>query len=262
VKYIFNDLLAEHWYDIVTMLDENYPTENSSIFLGTYFFEGVDSYRKQLGKNVKLIIYQTEPLVDNHWHPLDKIINNLKSADEIWEYDINNYHYLRRMGFTNVSFKPFLFTKALENIPEKEPEIDILFYGTMTPHRYEVLKKIELFNRRRKFVSLWFITGKELREYISKSKIVLDLNTWSNGYQKQSRISYLLNNKKCVLSEKSLNNFYGNAIFEFNNDLHSFGTLFEYLLQDDNWKKQGQLGYEIFKNMNKETFKDIYHEQV
>ena len=77
-----------------------------------------------------------------------------------------------------------------------------------------------------------------------------------------STISYLLNNKKCVLSEKSLNNFYGNAIFEFNNDLHSFDILFEYLLQDDNWKKQGQLGYELFKRMTIQSFKDIYHGQV
>lgn len=262
MKYIFNNVYAEHWYDIATMLDENYPTENSSIFLGNYIFENVDSYRSELGENVKLIVYQTEPLVDNHWHPSDKIINNLKSADEIWEYDINNYHYLRRLGFTNVYFKPFLFTKALENIPEKEPEIDILFYGTITPYRYEVLKTIDLFNKCRKFVCLFFVTGKELDDYISKSKIVLDLNTWSNGYQKQSRISYLLNNKKCVLSEKSLNNFYGNAIFEFNNDLHSFDILFEYLLQDDNWKKQGQLGYELFKRMTIQSFKDIYHGQV
>lgn len=264
MRYLYNNVYANHWYNIAMMLDQNYPTENACVLLGIYSYTNEQNLRIQhnIGKNEKLIIYQTEPLVDSHWHTPEIIFNGLKQADEIWEYDINNYHYLRRHGFTNVSFKPFMYTKLLENIQEREPEIDVLFYGSMTQYRSDVLQKIDIFNKQMKFVFVYFITGNQLDDYISKSKIILDLNTWQKGYQKQSRISHLLNNKKCVLSEKSFLNFYKNGIMEFDIDIFDFQDKVSFLLQNDNWKKQGQFGYEIFKNMNIETFKDLYHGQI
>jgi len=264
MRYLYPSTLAPTWDNIFRMLDERYANENGCVILGLYCTAGKQNLRLQHNIDVeeKLIIYQTEPLVDGHWHSPKKLIDILKQADEIWEYDINNYYYLRTLGFTNVLFRPFLYTKVLENIQEKEPEIDVLFYGTMTTYRQELLQKIDIFDKDIKFVCLYFIDGIQLDDYISKSKIVLDLNTWENGYQKQSRISHLLNNKKCVLSEKSLFNFYGKGIVEFNIDIFDFENKIKFLLRDNNWKKQGQLGYEIFKNMNIQTFENLYNEQV
>ena len=267
MRYLYPNTFENLWYNISTMLDENYgkyEKEDGCVLLGIYCFTNKLNLRLEynIDEKEKFIIYQTEPLVDNHWHSPEKLIDNLKQADEIWEYDIINYHYLRKLGFTNVSFKPFLYARILENIQEKEPEIDVLFYGSMPLHRYEVLQKIDIFDTTIKFVLLYFIDGNQLDDYISKSKIVLDLNTWKNGYQKQARISHLLNNKKCVLSEKSLLNFYGKGIVEFNIDIFDFENKISFLLQDNNWKKQGQLGYEILQDMNIQTFENLYNEQI
>jgi hypothetical protein len=83
--------------------------------------------------------------------------------------------------------------------------------------------------------------------YIENSKIVLNLHAfepWSR--QEQERIGFLLANKKCVISEISQENYFGDAILE--SDVNTLTNRILFALSDDRWKRISINGYNMFKN--------------
>lgn len=206
--------MSEHWLDIRDMIYENYANDfgfNDLISIGTTAFESIDKLKAGYPNCEKCIAYQLEPLVDTHWHTKDKIFNNLSGADEVWDYDLDNINILRDHGI-NAKHKPFLYTESLKRVENSaDPDIDVLFFGTLTKDRLEALRSIsDICN----LVVVRLFTGAKLDEFIARSKIVLDLHTQDGGRQKQSRIYYSLINNKCILSEKSNINYFGDLIIE------------------------------------------------
>ena len=93
--------------------------------------------------------------------------------------------------------------------PTKQP-IDILFYGSLTDDRIKILSNI--FNgtsSSERLAIIFNFDGEKLDEYISRAKIIVDLQTNIEvpNIQKQTRIFYALINGKCVVSEKSRRNY-------------------------------------------------------
>ena len=70
--------------------------------------------------------------------------------------------------------------------------------------------------------------------YISQAKIVLNLHYYDCNIQEQARIFEALNNNKIVVSEKSLTNYYGDLIYEFDNDIDMYNII-DNILQNELW---------------------------
>ena len=229
-------VLPRHWDDLELMIRDNYPhdEENDVILLGSYLKEPIADIRNKFpGK--RLIVYQLEPLVNEHWWSPNYIIEILRSVDEVWDYDIENMYEIGSHGI-QVIYKPFRYSESLKrinNIPD--PDIDVLFYGTITERRMDIINSfLRPYFSSIRFVFLSNILGDQLDDFIGRSKIILNLNAHDNDRQKQSRIFYPIINNKCVVSEKSGVNYFEGLIEEV--DLDSLPHRIMHLLQSEEWK--------------------------
>ena len=241
-------------------MEENYATADnagSTMVFGLYSFHSCTKLREMFNSN-HLIVYQAEPLVPNHWWSTDLILKNLEGADEVWDYDLENIEILKKHGI-NAKYKPPRYAESLKTVKNVEnPDIDVLFYGSLTERRSKFLSTFLMnsiiphedeqiwLNANFVFVNNCF--GAKLDEYIARSKIVLNLNPYDGECrQQQTRIFYNLINNKCVLSEQNKFNYYGDMIVEFenNNTQHMFHQIIN-LLRDDKWKLYANDNYKHF----------------
>ena len=246
--------MSYHWNDIVQMVNENYAHEykpNDLLIMGVHHHHSIEKLKSENPGHGKVIIYQLEPLNKSHWWSEDHIIPRLKDADEVWDYDLDNIKKLKSHGI-DAKFKPFLYTeglKRIKNIPE--PDIDILFYGTLSDYRYKFLEKINHGGIEvGTTVCAFALTEEILDEFIGRSKIIIDLqlNDKEKFIQKQTRLYYALINNKCVLSEKSSRNYYGDLILEADNNIDDVLNQATFLLTTEKWKDYSN-NSEKFKQM-------------
>jgi hypothetical protein len=182
-------------------------------------------------------------------------LNNFSSSDytkrrrrntiftEAQTIAIGNSSY--QNGITS-KFKPFVYTDCLKRVQNwEEPDIDVLFYGSLTESRLKILCDIAERTLYTPFMMLTHTDGEKLDEYIARSKIIIDLHTEGDDkIQKQSRIYYALINNKCVVSQKSKRNYFKDLIIEPEEDFCA-GLL--HTLESGNWKNYSQNTAEKFK---------------
>ena len=99
------------------------------------------------------------------------------------------------------------YTEELNRINLKEfkdRDIDILFCGSLSNRRKAILD--EMFYLNLKIVHLFGVYGKVRDDYVSRSKLLLNLHYHEFGSLEQVRIFYYLSNQCAVLSEKSDDN--------------------------------------------------------
>lgn len=249
MNYIHPIMLGEVWLDIKEMIYENYRNEigdKDVISIGTSAFQSLDQLKIGWPNYEKYIIYQLEPLSDGHWHGKDKILSNLAGAHEVWDYDLENIEFLKQNGI-EAKHKPFVYTEALKRVNNIEnPDIDVLFYGTLNDKRCKILLEIsEYFN----IVILKLVTGSKLDEFISRAKIILDLHSNDYAKQKQSRIFYSIINNKCVLSETSNFNYFKDLIIE--SHPRNMVSSIELILKNNIWKNYSNVS-DRFKLLSQE----------
>ena len=252
-RYVYWNFRARHWQDLIRMTEDRYGNdigEKDTIIFALCNFRTIHDIKKEFYGAEKYIVYQLEPLHDKHWHTKEKIINNIRGADEVWDYDLDNIKILEQYGI-KAKFKPFLYTDTLKTVKNKEdPDIDVLFYGSITKGRMELLEKLlHQGLMTEKFVMLFNYEGPDLDEYVARSKIILDMHTDSNHrIQKQTRLFYALINNKCVISEKSFRNYYGDLIVEVDRDEY-VPTIMDYL-NNGKWKTHTENLSERFKSLS------------
>lgn len=247
MRYYYGSRFKEHWEDISKMVEENYSQdydENDCLILSGHLINDIYSGKETIPDYNKKIVYQLEPLVENHWCGMTDLINCIKDYDEVWDYDLNNIEILKQNGI-DAKFKPLIYSENLKRIENKEePDIDVLFYGTQTDYRIKTISTLigRYLYCDINFISINNVTGSLLDDFISRSKIVLDLS--NDGYlhqrlQKQTRIFYALINNKCVISEKSDKNYFGNLITEVNidEDLLELGNIINDYIYNKKWKE-------------------------
>ena len=248
MNYIYPTMLSNHWNDIYLMAFENYRKElndNDLLIIGYCVYHSLKKIKEEYPGYERYIVYQLEPLTNKHyWYNYQKIINNIKTADEVWDYDLDNINLLKENGIS-AKFKPFLYTESLKRINNwEEPDIDVLFYGSLREDRFKILSDISEKTLYTSFMILTHTDGEKLDEYISRSKIIIDLHTeGDNKIQKQSRIYYALINNKCVVSQKSKQNYFGDLIIEPEED---FCAGLIHTLESGNWKNYTQNTSEKF----------------
>lgn len=259
-KYILIDEYNIYFKPITEFLLQYHDTEenkDSVIIIGTYNFHNVEFFRNKY-PNKKIIIYQLEHMVGGgYWRGTDSLIDNIIGADEIWDFDLLNIAYLSTYRNVKVDkHVPLLYTYSLDRlfVYDDDMDIDLLFFGYMSPRRYEYLQILQKhFYNKLKFMFVYGIQGGELDYYIERSKIILNVHAFGPySRQEQPRIFYLLINGKCVLSEETQLNYYGDMIVEFNKD--NFVDKINYLLNDYNYMSIGLDAKEKFRKCD---FKDV-----
>lgn len=223
----------------------------------------IDDVRKQY-PHKKIVIYQLEQLYggcSNWWNDnantkfvKDNTVHvkhQLRWCDEIWDYDVNNIDFLKEHNINKyIKFKPLLYSSKLNYQINDDIKYDIIFYGSLNEKRNKILlkldKKYKLLiltndNNYKRYHLLFknIIDGSEwgsdlFNNYISQAKIVLNLHYYDCNIQEQARIFEAFNNNKIVVSEKSLTNYYGDLIYEFDNDIDMYNII-DNILQNELW---------------------------
>jgi len=132
----------------------------------------------------------------------DPLLRNLNTYRKrvIWDYSAANAAKLRGAGFERVVHCPVGYIPSMTKIPPASVEnIDVLFIGSMSERRKEILLK--LINAGLKVERLFNIYGDERDAYIARAKVVLNLHFYEPSIFEMFRVSHLLANRKCVVTE-------------------------------------------------------------
>lgn len=203
-------------------------------------------------KNLERIVvcYQLEQLYKGRTWGLPEFISKLKLFDEIWDYDKNNIEYLKSEHGIFAQHMPLFYSNKLRNpiiYKSDDQSIDILFYGWINARRQEILNDIRAKNPDKNIVVLENVYGSILDTYIAQSKIILNLHYYPICIQEQVRMFYPVINNKCVVSEYSIRNYFGNSIEQVHKNL--IGLRCKEILDSNIWRIMADESAEIYKNL-------------
>lgn len=135
----------------------------------------------------------------------------------VWDYSEANIAELKKLGIERAVHCPVGYVPSMETIaPTAEEDIDVLFYGSVAGPRREILDALDA--AKLNVVRLFGVYDKARDEYIARSKVVLNLHYYPHGIFEIFRVSHLLANKKCVVTEaggrdQALESFASRACF-------------------------------------------------
>ena len=255
--YKFNNVFS-HIELMLRSRYENNPNFSNVLFvLGYNVLENLNFLRQKY-PNYRIIVYQLEQLYNNSEWVSKKNYNILRSADEIWDYDMSNIKWMQENYRLTAKFHPILYTEDLNIMPsvkESEPDIDVLFYGYIHERRAKMFFHLQhKMAGRYKFFNLFGIWGDELDHYISRSKIILNLHSHNENKQEQARMFYPVINGRCVVSESSSFNYMNDCIIELPFTDMVTGIL--QILESDYWKKVADSCSHNYKNLSNQYIRD------
>jgi len=146
-----------------------------------------------------LILYNLEQIQkDSPW--LKPAYIGLLRRHPVWDYSERNIGALRELyGITNVALCGIGYMPVLSRVAPAVEDIDVLFIGSMNRRRKAVLEEIAGHGKN---VSAAYNTYGEHRDgVIARAKLVLNLHFYEAQVFEIVRVSYLLANRKCVVSE-------------------------------------------------------------
>lgn len=121
---------------------------------------------------------------------------------EVWDYSRVNISTLAKMGIgaklLEVGYAPGL--TRIENV--QNPDIDVLFVGSMNDRRHSILKRLT--DSGVKVVHAFDCYGVKRDTLVARAKAVLNVHFYESKIWEIVRCSYLMANRKCVVSEKGL----------------------------------------------------------
>jgi len=118
----------------------------------------------------------------------------------VWDYSWRNIRALKEMGVPNVTYCGIGYEPELSRIPQVQEDIDVLFYGSLNERRKVIVNELRKNGIRAEAV--FGIYGEERDKYIARSKIVLNIHFYDACIFEIVRISFLLANRKFVISEE------------------------------------------------------------
>ena len=117
-----------------------------------------------------------------------------------WDYSQKNVSALHELGISNCKILKIGFQKELSRLNmASQPDIDVLFYGSINPRRQKVLDELKALGLKTEI--LFGVYGKERDSYIERSKIVINLHHYESEIFEIVRVFYLLTNSVAVLGE-------------------------------------------------------------
>jgi len=147
------------------------------------------------------ILYNLEQITPgSEWLSRDYL--KLLRCHRVWDYSRYNIGQLQRLGICDLVHCPIGFSERLCRFdPAPERDIDVLFYGSINERRLKVLD--ELVRTGLRVETLFGAYGEQRDVMIARSRIVLNIHYYPAKIFEIVRISYLLANRVCVVSEES-----------------------------------------------------------
>jgi hypothetical protein len=142
---------------------------------------------------------------------VEKLMTNLEvwrsRGTTIWDYAKSNIVALEAAGMQNVVHCPIgyidtmsTFASPLSSAADTlAQDIDVLFYGSVNPRRLEILDALDKTGLN--VVRLFGSYGTERDDMIKRTKIVLNSHFYARPIFEIFRVSHLLANAKCVVTE-------------------------------------------------------------
>jgi len=125
---------------------------------------------------------------------------------EVWDYSHSNVLTLSNDYKIEAKLVPLGHQRTIEGEQEREKDVGVLFYGTVTPYRREIINQLRGAGVEVTVVtdSTWGLYFSALDDIISRSSIVLVLNAFGGeGEWKITRLSKLLGMGKFVICERN-----------------------------------------------------------
>jgi hypothetical protein len=147
------------------------------------------------------IIYNFEQMRNLAIEQIRPEIHFIAQNFQIWEYSADNLEAWARLGATtNVKVVPVAYAPILTRILKPAVEdIDVLIYGGIGEKRLNAFNALSHAGLKVVFFSGFF--GEIRDAFIARSKLVLNVNLYDQSRMFEIvRVSYLLANKKAVLS--------------------------------------------------------------
>ncbi len=153
---------------------------------------------KPPGKSILYNLEQITPCSD--WLTADYL--KLLRRHRVWDYSRYNIGQLEQLGIRNIIHCPIGYSDRLSRIvPATDKDIDVLFYGSLNARRQHVLETLVSSGLR--VETLFGVYGEQRDAVIARSRIVLNVHFYPAKIFEIVRISYLLANRVCVVSEVS-----------------------------------------------------------
>lgn len=139
------------------------------------------------------IIYNLEQVTrDSIW--TSYLTSDLLKNHVVWDYSLRNIAAFQKGVHVPIGYVP-----QLTRIEPDEENIDVLFYGCINERRAKILN--ELRARGVRVEAVYGIFGQHRDALIARSKIVLNMHYYEAQIFEAVRVSYLLANRKAVVSE-------------------------------------------------------------
>lgn len=145
------------------------------------------------------IIYNLETPSHPNLAKVQQIV--LGSKCTVWDYSLVNVQKWRELG-ANVHHVPIGYTPNLTRIPKAEvQDLDVLFLGWMTPRRVKIIEDLRAAGLNVVASDKCYGGGRD--NLISRAKVCLNVHHDGRNLFEIVRVSYLLANGKCVITETS-----------------------------------------------------------
>ena len=166
------------------------------ILLGAHLMTETDAYRLPVGT----IIYNLEQIRAGAWAANPGYFDILR-RHTVWDYDARNVEAIvDATGNRNVYHVPIGYVPEMTRIaPAPVQDIDVLFYGSVTPRRHAVLETLAATGLNTHVA--FRVYGAERDALIARAKLVLNLHAYDNWGFEIVRVSYLLANRAAVVCE-------------------------------------------------------------
>ncbi|MDA8108645.1 MAG: hypothetical protein M0015_08445 [Betaproteobacteria bacterium] len=181
-----------------TIVENAFSSEVTSIVLGA------DLLRQPALERVpeSAIVYNLEQITPERALDNPDYVELLQRR-RVWDYSARNLHAYAALGAkVQAELLPVGYVPELTRIAAApEQDIDVLFYGSLNERRIPVLEELADAGLRAKVVSA--VYGPARDALIARAKLVLNLHFYAGNPFEIVRVSYLLANRKAVVSETS-----------------------------------------------------------
>ncbi len=151
----------------------------------------------------RTILYNLEPLVP-HTPWVSRVFAEGFAQYPVWDYAQANAAYRRQRRWPGLWYTlPIGYMPQWTRIvPQVTPDVDVLFYGSLSPRRQQVLQALRDSGLRVQV--LFGVYGSERDTWMARSRVILNWHQ-APGYPFESvRVGYLLANRAAVVSEDTL----------------------------------------------------------
>jgi SAM-dependent methyltransferase len=190
---LHHGLLALGHDSILT--DDPAPRRRRAIILGSNLLPAVK--RRPAPDAVLYNLEQLDP--GSPW--LTPALLELFRSHAVWDYSARNAARYPGFGLAVPKVVPIGWVPELTRIPPAaEEDVDVLFYGSQNPRRLRVLDALRA--RGLRVLAPYGVYGAERDRLIARAKVVLNVHFYQAKVFEVVRVSYLLANRRCVVSER------------------------------------------------------------